>query len=297
MSKLRFQLLTVETDTADPEVFAAIRKLIRRASLGGATVVAAVPPAAAQPAEQKAERPTQQGASRHTEGARPSEPERSLASTSAPAPQRVEVAKQPSRRADEDIKQVVEAGNAAATAPLSLEDRILAAVQASPGVTAGNLTMALLGKADGDVRRRVDMLVGNLQMAGKIMRTNGQLFPKGYRGAVSAPAAKPPEPKPSSSDADAKALVYKRLIAAFTADNSYPIPKLAEECFGDSTGKSTRKVRLMLLQCRADERLEQLGVDRWRPWTGKSLPDLDDGEETESNGQPDDSEDAEELEV
>lgn len=370
MSKVRIQVITVESDSSDPEVWRSIRRLIRRASMGAAVAsvtqstggeAAAVElgrrgglkggPARAESlsADQLSE------AAKHAADARwanrepkpvPPAPPRACSTpncifdqghagecfqrpAATEAPLAAALAKQPApgvliegcrvvsdglgdppasppsaypaRRTEDDIRDIVQAQSAApvpapAGVPPMLEDRIMAAITASPGVTAPNLTMALFSPADSLARRRVDMQLSSLQAAGKIMRANGQLFPHGYRGGVAAP---PPKPRrqlyPGSSDEETKQRAYTKILGAFSGDNFYSIPKLAEECFGEATGSTVRKVKLMLHQLVANEKLERVAESEYRPFTKKPEPAEDD-EGTESNGQPDESEDLEELE-
>lgn len=277
MTGVRIKLVTIETDSADPEVMRSIRRLLRRA-LQGQVITQELAVEAPSPAAPSSSRAPVSAAPPVGPAPVPvpkppvrSEPEQPIAKPLVGTPQ---------RRAEYDIRTHLEGPGAVAT-PM-LEDRILACVKASPGVTTGNLIVALFGNADADARRRVDMVVSNLHMQGKLMRTNGQLFPAGYRGptAASSPKAAPQQDR---GDDETKSRARKLIVARFTADNAYPIHKLAIECFGDNTGSSTRRVRHMLYQLGAHKVLHQIGVDQWRPVTEKAPPEPNDESDLEED--------------
>lgn len=272
MTGIRIQVVTIETDNASPEVMQSIRRLLRRAMQSSGSVVARVEqprpappvapkPAAAPPVREPVVEPAKSPAPVFWEppAKSPAEDE------SEPEPEQPAPVAAPQRRAEDDIRDVVQASSTAAEAPLMLEDRVLAAATRSPGVTVDNLIIALLGKADGDSRRRVNMVVSNLQATGKIMRANGQLFPAGYRGKAAAPPPKPVFREDGRSDESTKDRARDLIMAAFAQDNAYSINKLAAECFGDSTGGSTRRVRHMLYQLGVHGKLRNVGPDQWAP--------------------------------
>ena len=196
---------------------------------------------------------------------------------------------------------------AKATDQADLVDRVIKTVQAQPGTSVQALAMVLLGSASSLNVRRIDMLVGPLVMSGRLARTNGRLFGTASEAAA-APAPMLPRRAPGQaaplSDVQRKKDAYNRIVAAFSQDTAYSIPKLATELFGDSSGNSTRKVNLMLRQLAATERLERVGANEWRPigdkeQRGRGLDDesqADDEQELESNGHPDDEE-PQELDV
>jgi hypothetical protein len=235
-----------------------------------------------------------------------------------PAPLRVHVPQGATMPKSSPVGHVAGAV-APAVVPGSLADRLVQAVLEQPGTTVHELAAKLLGDATGANVRRIDMLAGPLTMGGKLARYNGRL----YKDLKQASALKLPPPQqhegkrrlgagqaPLDQVQQQKAL-FDQIVEAFAENESTPLHGLAAELFGESTGRSKTKLELMLRQLCASGRLELVGAHRYRAVTeadrgkaaeaeeadGDEASDEKEQDELESNGQPDDWAEPEELEV
>ena len=182
----------------------------------------------------------------------------------------------------------------------SLQERIRDAVNAAPGVTIPNLAVSLLGSGSSEAKRKIDFQAGGLVMSGELLRLNGGLYPKGYRGPT-VKAAPATNARPTATASNER--YYEQILAAYARDNSTSQRELADKLFGESVGHTVAKLQIMLRQLVATERLERLGQGTYRPVgdrgrRGRASEDEDDeGDDTESNGQPDETDELEELDV
>lgn len=279
---VRFRIIDVECDSADPQVMAALRDLLEQyqpcSAPGGLTPVSVgyVPPVASEPA----------------------------AAPPAPRPLRVKVAldeKPPAANPTGRVEGFVEQARGQA----GEVERLVELVNERPGIKVDELARVTLGSANPRNVRRVDMLIGPAVMAGRLARSNGQLFATAAQAAAAPmlPARKRGTAAPLN-DVDRNKKAFDRVVERFTQDSSYPLDKLAHELFGDSARLSLNKVQVMLSRLVATERLERVGKDEWSPPGSKKLGRGDDDEESEadeadleSNGQPDEDADPEELEL
>lgn len=244
--------------------------------------------------------------------ARPKDEEESEPAPALPQP----VAAPPlARRVEHDIKDVVEseaakAGHVAGVttptaAPGSLAEKITKAVAAEEGITIDQLARLLLGKADAVAVRRIDMIAGPIIMSGKLARYNGRLFSNMKQAA--ALRLPPPVRSTTGTKRDAAPQqdvrkLHDRIVARFAKDNATPLRELADELFGESVGHTYEKLQLMLRQLVASERLKRVGAGQYAPVDDKASQGDDESEdadeqELESNGQPDENDDLEELDV
>jgi hypothetical protein len=199
------------------------------------------------------------------------------------------------------VEGFVASAPATSTPQADLVERIVAAVEASPGATIPNLTVALLGTGSQGNRRRIDMLVGPLVMSGRLARADGRLFPnlksaRAWNGPGAPGRRSRSETTAPSSSPEA---MYRKIIAAFAQNEAYSLPQLAVELFTDSSGRSVGKLQLMLRQLVASERLERTAKGyRAVGETERRARDEDeeDDDDAESNGQSD-GDDLEELEL
>lgn len=295
MSSVRVSLVTVECDSADPAVMGALRDLLERFTPSSALVEL---PAPVAPKSPKAET---KPAPRETIGAVPVVEGPPVAPPAKPLRVQTPLGEKPPVADPLGRVEGVTLPTGGAAAEL---ERLIALVGERPGTSVHDLAKLTLGSASPHNVRRVDMLMGPAVMAGKVVRTNGRLFANAEAVAANPqPMLRHGRPGQSAplSDVHRKKEVYNRLVAAFTADHDYPIDKLAKEVFGDAEGKSTRKIRLMLLQLCSTERLMKLGADRFRPVGDKEElgrgvdgeEEAEDDADLESNGAPDEDDDQE----
>lgn len=322
----RISLLTIESDSADPSVMAAIRELLER--FGAGAVVLTPIAAAAAPGE--AERQPDPAAVElgrrggKKGGAAPPpiiwEPP---ATSAAPEPS---VGTHGTRRVEHAIRELIQAPPrapvppvVAVTAPVlspaaPLGERIMKAVKAQPGTSVPMLAQLLLGGADQAKVRELEAGLQPLVMRSEVYRANGRVFPS-VKSAAAAPAAvRVPGPQ-AVQQVDQKPL-YDKLVAAYAKRNNTPTSELARLLFGEPTGITISKVKLMTKQLCASERLKRTAWDSFRPWDEKQDRATDDEDEAddsaesegedagdeksadlESNGQPDENDDLEELDV
>lgn len=188
---------------------------------------------------------------------------------------------------------------APAITPGSLTERIVALVSDKPGSAIPDLARELLGDASAASVRRIDMLTGPLVMAGKLARFNGRL----YRDMKQAAAMKLPPPqqrsdlrRPGAGQAPLANVqkskdVFDQVVAAFAEDHAVPLPDVARDVFGESTGRSIDKLQLMLRQLVASGRLVALGSGRYRPkGVEEAPPEEQDDEESDDAGDDDEPE-------
>lgn len=212
----------------------------------------------------------------------------SVPATSAPLPDL------PGGRVEGFVAQAQQQGD--------LAERIVAAVEASPGSTVPNLTMALLGSGSQTNKRRIDMLVGPLVVSGRLARADGRLFPdlKSAQQWSGPRAPGRPSRAETSAPSSSPEGMYRQIVAAFAKDQAYPLPQLAVELFTDSSGRSVQKLQLMIRQLIASERLERT-PEGYRPVTdserrGRDEDNEDEDDDEESNGHSDDD-DLQELDL
>lgn len=336
----RVSLLTIEGESADPQVWTAIRELLERA--GVAQVVIAPAPAPTPAATSPVSAPASEAASpssagdelgrrdvepRKPKGDKPPAPVVSEPPATPPA--------QPGTIGTRRVEQAIAAGSAgklggeaqastalqrdkpapsgppvaiAAEPGLGLGERIMRAVTAQAGTSVPMLAQLLLGGSDQAKIRQIETALQPLVMRSEVYRANGRVFPS-VKSAAAAPAPAKPGPKPVAQ-ADQAAL-YSKLIAAYARRNDTPTTELARLLFGEPTGLTIGKVKIMTKQLCASERLKRVAWDSYRPWDEKKDratdedETADDGDEdedndgenpTESNGHPDDQE-PQELEV
>lgn len=192
----------------------------------------------------------------------------------------------------------------------SLSEQIFEAVTKTPGTSVDKLASELLGSAGGAAVRRIDMLVGPMVMSGRLARYNGRLYTSMAQAAklkLGPPVRGKPGPKRDDGTKHDAYKLYDKIVAAFAKDNAYPLHQLADELFGESVGHTYQKLQLMLRQLVVSERLERRGNGSYRPVDDKERrgrADEDDEEEKdddepelESNGQPDELDDLQELDV
>lgn len=92
-------------------------------------------------------------------------------------------------------------------------------------------------------------------------------------------AAEPPTPKrPTLED------LHAHVAAAFGADEAYSIPALATELFGESTGRTVAKTRLLIEQLVARSKLERLGIATFRAVEDDQVEDQESVEDAETDG-------------
>lgn len=195
----------------------------------------------------------------------------------------------------------VEGFVAQANEQTELVERIVKAVHAQPGTTVQALATLLLGSPSIANVRRIDFLVGPLVMGGKLVRTDGRLFASAELAAAAPLLTRrqPGRPAPLS-DVDRTKKAFDRIVERFSQDPIYPLPKLAQELFGDETRLSLNKVQVMLSRLVSTERLERVGPTEWRPvgdeeQHGRGLDEdsEEDDADLESNGHPDEDDDQE----
>lgn len=330
---VKISLLTIESDNADPEIMATISALLERAGVHGAVVVAqANTETKAPPAETPTpSRETKRARARcplfppckpcrDDEGVCLARAKREPISPPVPAktepvidgefpevdeepaaPKMPAVVERPLRvrvPKDEPVPTADPTGRVdgyPAPAPVagSLQERIRDAVNAAPGVTIPNLAVSLLGSGSQESKRKIDFQAGGLVMSGELMRLNGGLYPKGYRGPT-VKAAPATSARPAAAASNER--YYQQILAAYARDNNTPQRELADSLFGESVGHTVAKLQIMLRQLVASERLERLGQGSYRPIgdserRGRGEDDQDDADEdTESNGVSDDVE-------
>ncbi len=359
MTAVRFTLLTVETDSADPVIMAALRELLERAGAGSVLVapvpavpapVAATPAAPPVPLAEETSPPSVEAPQPKRMGRPPgSKNHQPIADAPAPAPRLACLLFPPCRNCrDGDgeclgiVKSLVvlkpepEIARPAPVAPTplnvghvsgvaapaqppgSLTDRIVQAVIAKPGTTQHELAVELLGSGTSANVRRIDMLLGPLVMSSKLARYNGRI----YESVAQAGKLKLPPPGQHAgkrrlgdgaaplAQVQTQKELFDKIVAAFAEDHAVPVPDLARELFGESTGRAVDKLHLMLRQLCSSKRLKSLGANSYRPFgedERAATEETEDDDETEedsddekqelvSNGHPDDEE-PQELEV